>query len=85
MRQSVLRYCKNGAFLRDTGTLKMHMCEIHRAAHAFGCIIPNESELEVTGSRLAEIESNWHRASRPAELYQEANYNQDGECPPKWL
>ncbi len=81
MHQSVLRCCKNGAFLRETGVLKMHMCEVHRSAHAFGCIIPNESSLEVTNSRLAEIESNWHRASRPASLFQQANYNEKGKCP----
>ena len=82
MHQSVLRCCKNGAFLRETGVLKMHMCEVHRTAHAFGCIIPNESSLEVTNSRLAEIETNWHRASRPAFLFQEANYNEKGKSPP---
>ena len=81
MHQSVLRCCKNGAFLRETGVLKMHMCEVHRTAHAFGCIIPNESTLEVTNSRLAEIESNWHRASRPASLFQQANYNEKGKSP----
>jgi hypothetical protein len=79
MHQSVLRCCKNGAFLRETGVLKMHMCEVHRTAHAFGCIVPNESTLEVTNSRLAEIESNWHRASRPASLFQQANYNEKGK------
>lgn len=79
MRQSVLRNCKNGAFLRDTGVLKMHQCEIHRAAHAFGCIIPNEADLEVTSCRLAEIENNWHIVTRPSKLFQEANYNENGE------
>lgn len=79
LQQSVLRYCKHGAFLRDTGILKMHACEIHQAANAFGCIIPNEAELEVTQCRLAEIENKWHRSSRPCKLFQEANYNQAGE------
>ena len=59
--------------------LKMHLCEIHRAAHAFGCIIPNEADLEITNCRLAEIESKWHRASRPSKLFQEANYNEHGD------
>ena len=76
---SVLRYCKTGAFLRDTGALKMHMCEIHRAAHAFGCIIPNEADIEITNCRLADIESEWHRATRPSKLFQEANYNEQGD------
>jgi len=57
----------------------MHMCEIHRAAHAFGCIIPNEADIEITNCRLAEIESEWHRATRPSKLFQEANYNEQGE------
>ena len=78
MQQSVLRYCKSGAFLRETSILKMHLCEIHRTACAFGCIVPNESELEVTNCRLAEIESNWHRCSRPSKLFQEACYNEQG-------
>jgi len=55
------------------------MCEIHRAAHAFGCIIPNEADIEITNCRLAEIESEWHRATRPSKLFQEANYNEQGD------
>ena len=30
LQQSVLRYCKHGAFLRDTGILKMHLCKFTR-------------------------------------------------------
>ena len=79
MQQSVLRYCKIGAFMRETGILKMHLCEVHQAAHAFGSLVPNEAELEITNCRLAEIECKWHRSSRPSKLFQEANYDQHGE------
>ena len=40
---------------------------------------PNEADLEVTSCRLAEIESNWHIVTRPSKLFQEANYNENGE------
>jgi len=31
-------------------------------------------KMEIINCRLAEIESEWHRATRPSKLFHEANY-----------
>jgi len=36
------------------------------------------SDIKITNCRLAEIESEWHRATHPSKLFQEANNNEQG-------
>jgi len=36
------------------------------------------SDIEITKCKLAEIESEWHRATHPSKLLPEADYNEQG-------